>query len=109
MDEIKSVIWQLPPQDIAILKTLYNPQIAKQELSNNWQRMIAILDWLSTEEQQDAVNVEAQELPQQESWDVNVEVSETNVEQTPVEWSEEMIHSDEEKVNPAWNLEDFLI
>ena len=109
MDEIKSVIWQLPPQDIAILKTLYNPQIAKQDLTDNWQRMIAILDWLSTEEQQDVVNVEAQELPQQESWDVNVEVSETNVEQTPVEWSEEMIPSDEEKVNPAWNFEDFLI
>lgn len=104
MDEIKSVIWQLPPQDIAILKTLYNPEVAKWELSQNWQRLIAILDWLSTEEQQDAVNVTAEELPQPEQWDVNVEVSETNVEQTPVEES-----PTEEQVNPAGNFEDYLI
>jgi hypothetical protein len=44
MDEIKSVISQLPPQDIAILKTLYSPEMAKQDLSSNAQRMIAILD-----------------------------------------------------------------
>ena len=43
-DEIKSVISQLPPQDIAILKTLYNPEVARQELTDNGQRMIAILD-----------------------------------------------------------------
>jgi len=104
MDEIKSVIWQLPPQDIAILKTLYNPEVAKWELSQNWQRLIAILDWLSTEEQQDAVNVTAEELPQLEQWDVNVEVSETNVEQTPVEEA-----SAEEPINPAGNFEDYLI
>ena len=59
MDEIKSVIAELPPQDIAILKTLYNPEMARQELTDNWQRLIAILDWLSPEEQQEAVNVEA--------------------------------------------------
>jgi hypothetical protein len=35
MDEIKSVISQLPPQDIAILKTIYNPEMARQELSEN--------------------------------------------------------------------------
>jgi hypothetical protein len=35
MDEIKSVISQLPPQDIAILKTLYNPETAKAELTQN--------------------------------------------------------------------------
>ena len=108
MDEIKSVISQLPPQDIAILKTLYNPDTAKAELTQNWQRMIAILDWLSTEEQQSAVDVAAAELPQPEQWDVNVEVSETNVEETPAEpwvwWPAE-----EERPNPAGNLEDFLI
>ena len=85
MDEIKSVIWQLPPQDIAILKTLYNPEVARQELTENGQRMIAILDWLSTEEQQDAVNVVPAEMPNPEWWDVNVEVSETNVEEAPTE------------------------
>lgn len=108
MDEIKSVISQLPPQDIAILKTLYNPETAKAELTQNWQRMIAILDWLSTEEQQSAVDVAAAELPQPEQWDVNVEVSETNVEEAPTEpwvwWPAE-----EERPNPAGNLEDFLI
>jgi hypothetical protein len=44
MDEIKSVISQLQPQDIAILKTLYNPEAARQDLSDNAQRMVAILD-----------------------------------------------------------------
>lgn len=109
MDEIKSVIWQLPPQDIAILKTLYNPDMARQELSDNWQRLIAILDWLSIEEQQDAVNVTAQELPQPEWWDVSVEVSETNVEQTPVEEAPQWELAQEEKINPAGNFEDYLI
>jgi len=110
MDEIKSVIWQLPPQDISILKTLYNPEAARWELSENWQRMIAILDWLSVEEQQDAVNVVPEQLPQPEGGDVNVEVSETSVEQTPAEWAPEQWElAEEEKVNPAGNLEDFLI
>jgi hypothetical protein len=44
MDEIKNVLQELPPQDVAILKTLYNPEVAKQELTENGQRMIAILD-----------------------------------------------------------------
>lgn len=109
MDEIKSVISQLPPQDIAILKTIYNPEMARQELSDNGQRMIAILDWLSIEEQQEAVDVTAAEMPNPEWGDVNVEVSETNVE-APAEESEPVWWpAEEENINPAWNLEDFLI
>ena len=109
MDEIKSVIWQLPPQDIAILKTLYNPEVARQELTENGQRMIAILDWLSTEEQQDAVNVVPAEMSNPEWWDVNVEVSETNVEWAPAEEAPQWELAEEEQINPAGNLEDFLI
>lgn len=106
MDEIKSVISELPSQDIAILKTLYNPEIAKSQLSQNWQRLIPILDWLSVEEQQSAVDVSAiNELPEQEWWDVNVELNETTVENMPQEWAP----VEEEKPNPAGNLEDFLI
>ena len=107
MDEIKSVISQLPPQDIAILKTLYNPEMAKQDLTENALRMIAILDWLNTQEQQDAVSVAASELPTQEQWDVNVEVSETNI--TPEAPVEDISTAEEEQINPAGNLEDFLI
>lgn len=109
MDEIKSVISQLPPQDIAILKTIYNPEMARQELSENWQRMIPILDWLSVEEQQDAVDVVAQELPVEETGDVNVDISETNVEWPEPANSVEMTPAEEEQINPAGNLEDFLI
>lgn len=106
MDEIKSVISQLPPQDIAILKAIYNPESAKADLTDNAQRMIAILDWLSIEEQQEAVDVAAEELPQPEEWDLNVEVNETSIEwEAPVDMDIE----EEEKINPAWNLEDFLI
>lgn len=105
MDEIKSVISQLQPQDIAILKTLYNPEAARQDLSDNAQRMVAILDWLSPEEQQEAVNVEPQ-AP---------EVSEPEVaseEEMPAEESAvsaEMPEEEEQMPNPAGNLEDFLI
>lgn len=106
MDEIKSVISQLQPQDIAILKTLYNPEAARQDLSDNAQRMVAILDWLSPEEQQEAVNVEPQ-AP---------EVSEPEVapeEEMPAEESAvsaEMPEEDQQQMpNPAGNLEDFLI
>lgn len=106
MDEIKNVIQDLPPQDVAILKTLYNPEAARSELTDNWQRMVAILDWLSVEEQQEAVNVTPQELPQPDMWDVNVEISSEEVNGLP-EW--EMVEEEEEKINPAWNLEDFLI
>lgn len=110
MDEIKNVLQELPPQDVAILKTLYNPEVAKQELTENGQRMIAILDWLSIEEQQDVVNITPQELPSApEWWDVNVEVSETSVEQTPVENAPEWELAEEEKPNPAGNFEDYLI
>jgi hypothetical protein len=44
MDEIKSVISQLSAQDIAILKTMYNPEAARSDLSDNAQRVVAILD-----------------------------------------------------------------
>lgn len=104
MDEIKSVISQLPAQDIAILKTLYNPEVARQELSDNGQRMIAILDWLSPEEQQDAVSVE--------SAPVEEPTPEVPAEPEVVEeWtiSEEVEAPAEEMPNPAGNLEDFLI
>lgn len=112
MDEIKSVISQLPPQDIAILKTLYSPETAKQDLSDNAQRMLAILDWLSVEEQQDAVDVEISELPSNEWWDVNVEVNETNVEPANLEpeAQEPMTPAEEESLqNNIWNFEDYLI
>lgn len=105
MDEIKSVISQLQPQDIAILKTLYNPEAARQDLSDNAQRMVAILDWLSPEEQQEAVSVEPQ----------TPEVSEPEVapeEEMPSEESAvsaEMPEEEEQMPNPAGNLEDFLI
>jgi hypothetical protein len=35
MDEIKSVIQELPKEDILILKTLYNPEVAKGQLSED--------------------------------------------------------------------------
>ena len=101
MDEIKSVISQLPQQDIIILKTIYNPEVARQELTDNWQRLIAILDWLSPEEQQEAVNVEIAsepEVPAEPETESPVE------EQAPVEEA-----SAEEPINPAGNFEDYLI
>lgn len=100
MDEIKSVISQLPEQDIIILKTIYSPDMAKQQLSDNWQRMVAILDWLSPEDQQDAVNIVIEEAPQQEPLP---EENTMPAEQTEVE------AAPEEQINPAGNLEDFLI
>ena len=104
MDEIKSVISQLPPQDIAILKTLYNPEMARQDLSENGQRMIAILDWLSPEEQQDAVDVE-HSVPETEP-EVPAEPEAPAEESAPVEWE---MPAEEPAPNPAGNLEDFLI
>ena len=106
MDEIKSVISQLQPQDIAILKTLYNPEAARQDLSDNAQRMVAILDWLSPEEQQEAVNVEAQ-TPEVSKPEVAPE-EEMPAEESAV--SAEMPEEEQQQMpNPAWNLEDFLI
>lgn len=105
MDEIKSVISQLPPQDIAILKTMYNPEVAKSELSDNAQRVVAILDWLTPEEQQDAVNVSA--APTEPEPEVPAEPEAPVEEQAPVEW--EMPTQEEQMPNPAGNLEDFLI
>lgn len=106
MDEIKSVISQLPQQDIIILKTIYNPEIAKQDLTGNWQRMIAILDGLSPEEQQEAVNVIIQAEPESEpeletSAEPEQQVEEMAVEAEMPQW--------EQMPNPAGNIEDFLI
>lgn len=101
MDEIKSIISQLPSQDIIILKTIYNPDVARQELSDNGQRMISILDWLTPEEQQDVVNVTAEDLPQEEQ--VEPQPKQEVQPQEQVEWWEEAMP------NPAGNLEDFLI
>lgn len=95
MDEIKSVISQLSAQDIAILKTMYNPEAARSDLSDNAQRVVAILDWLTPKEQQEAVDVSPAPVePEPEP-------------EAPVEW--EMQAQEEQMHNPAGNLEDFLI
>lgn len=105
MDEIKSVISELPPQDIAILKTMYNPEAAKADLSDNAQRVIAILDWLTPEEQQEAVDVEPAVIPEEPETESEpeapVEEQAAPESQALVEW--------EMPANPAGNLEDFLI
>ena len=106
MDEIKSVISQLSPQDIAILKTIYNPEAARSDLSDNAQRVVAILDWLTPEEQQEAVDVEIQSQPVEEP-EAPVEPETPAEESAPVEW--EMPAQEEQVPNPAGNLEDFLI
>lgn len=106
MDEIKSVISQLSAQDIAILKTMYNPEAARSDLSNNAQRVVAILDWLTPEEQQEAVDVEIQSQPVEEP-EAPVEPETPAEESAPVEW--EMPAQEEQMPNPAGNLEDFLI
>ena len=104
MDEIKSVIWQLPAQDIAILKTMYNPEAARADLSDNGQRIVAILDWLTPEEQQDAVNVEISTTVEPEP---EPEIPSESEPEAPVEW--EMPAQEKQMPNPAGNLEDFLI
>lgn len=106
MDEIKSVIWQLPAQDIAILKTMYNPEAARADLSDNGQRIVAILDWLTPEEQQDAVNVEISTTVEPEP-EPESEPEVPAEPEAPVEW--EMPTQEEQMPNPAGNLEDFLI
>ena len=106
MDEIKSVISQLSQQDIAILKTIYNPEAARSDLSDNAQRVVAILDWLTPEEQQEAVDVEIQSQPVEEP-EAPVEPETPAEESSPVEW--EMPAQEEQMSNPAGNLEDFLI
>ena len=75
--------------------------MARQELSDNWQRMISILDWLTPEEQQDIVNVTAEDLPQEEQ--VEPQPEQEVQPQERIEWWEEAMP------NPAGNLEDFLI
>ena len=106
MDEIKSVISQLSAQDIAILKTIYNPEAARSDLSDNAQRVVAILDWLTPEEQQEAVDVEIQSQPVEEQ-EAPVEPETPAEESAPVEWK--MPTEEEQMPNPAGNLEDFLI
>lgn len=103
MDEIKSVISQLSAQDIAILKTMYNPEAARSDLSDNAQRVVAILDWLTPEEQQEAVDVSPAPVePEPEP-----EAPSEPEPEAPVEW--EMPAQEEQMPNPAGNLEDFLI
>lgn len=103
MDEIKSVISQLSAQDIAILKTMYNPEAARSDLSDNAQRVVAILDWLTPEEQQEAVDVSAAPVEPETQPEAPAE----SEPEAPVEW--EMPAQEEQMPNPAGNLEDFLI
>ena len=106
MDEIKSVIQDLPAEDIMILKAIYNPDVARAEMSEEWQRVSALLDWLTPEEQQEAVNVEPAEAlepevdnPTPETWEAPVEeMAQEAVEQQLPEWT-----------TSAWSLEDYLI
>ena len=102
MDEIKSVIQELPQQDIIILKTLYNPEVAKSQLSEDWQRVSNLLEWLSAEEQQEAVNVEAAEP------EVQPEPEQPEAELAPeAEWQSEP--NIPEWTTNVWSLEDYLI
>ena len=103
MDEIKSVISQLSAQDIAILKTMYNPEAARSDLSDNAQRVVTILDWLTPEEQQEAVDVSAAPVEPEPEPEAPAEPEP----EAPVEW--EMPAQEEQMSNPAGNLEDFLI
>ena len=103
MDEIKSVISQLSAQDIAILKTMYNPEAARSDLSDNAQRVVTILDWLTPEEQQEAVDVSPAPVEPEPEPEAPAEPEP----EAPVEW--EMPAQEEQMPNPAGNLEDFLI
>lgn len=102
MDEIKSVIQELPKEDILILKTLYNPEVAKGQLSEDWQRVSNLLEWLSAEEQQEAVNVEAAEP------EVQPEPEQPDSQLAPeAEWQSES--NIPEWTTNVWSLEDYLI
>jgi len=102
MDEIKSVIQELPKEDILILKTLYNPEVAKGQLSEDWQRVSNLLEWLSAEEQQEAVNVEAAEP------EVQPEPEQSDSQLAPeAEWQSES--NIPEWTTNVWSLEDYLI
>lgn len=110
MDEIKSIISELPPQDISILKAIYNPEMAKSELSQEWSRLIPIIDGLSTDEQQQVVDVETAPLGAPEAGDVNVDISSTEMSAMPIDMPEEVpMEEDEDEKNKAGNFEDFLI
>lgn len=108
MDEIKSIISELPPTDIATLKAIYNPDAAKSELTQEGQRLIPLIDGLSPDEQAEAVNVEAAPLegPAPEGGDVSVDVA--MMEGGAPDMGGE-IPEDEEEKNWAGNFEDFLI
>ena len=102
MDEIKSVIQELPKEDILILKTLYNPEVAKGQLSEDWQRVSNLLEWLSAEEQQEAVNVEVAEP------EVQPEPEQPDSQLVPeAEWQSES--NIPEWTTNVWSLEDYLI
>lgn len=103
MDELKSVIQDLPNEDIMILKAIYNPDLAKSALSSEWQRVWAILDQMTPEEQQEAVNVEPINEQKPEP-DVN-----ENPEVPPTELAPEWEQQLPEWTTSAWSLEDYLI
>lgn len=110
MDEIKSIISQLPPEDIAILQALYAPDMARTNLTSEAQRMIPIIDWLSDEEKAEVVNVEVAPL----DWGEWEWASETNIEiwmdmWAPMDMPEDWALEEEEEKNSLWDLSDYLI
>lgn len=108
MDEIKSIVSELPPTDIATLKAIYNPDVARAELTQEGQRLIPLIDGLSPDEQMEAVNVESAPVP--EGGDLSVDVSMMSGEIPEAEAEGEIPEEeDEEKMMGAGNFEDFLI
>ena len=110
MDEIKSIISELPPTDIATLKAIYNPDAARSELTDEGQRLIPLIDGLSPDEQAEAVNVESVPIagPAPEGGDVSVDVAMMEGAPAP-DMGGEIPEEDEEEKMAAWNFEDFLI
>lgn len=106
MDEIKSIVSELPPTDIATLKAIYNPDAARAELTQEGQRLIPLIDGLSPDEQMEAVNVESAPAP--EGGDLSVDVSMMSGEMPEAE-GEIPEEEDEEEKMGAGNFEDFLI
>lgn len=103
MDEIKNVIQDLPANDIMILKAIYNPDAAKAEMSAEWQRLVSILDWLTPEEQQEAVNVEPAEMIEPEPENPSPETEQSPADELP-QWQQLP-----EGTSSVWSLEDYLI
>lgn len=106
MDEIKSIISELPPTDIATLKAIYNPDVAKAELTQEGQRLIPLIDGLSPDEQMEAVNVEPAPAPEGGDLSVDVSMMSGEIPEAEGEIPEE---EDEEKMMGAGSFEDFLI